>query len=72
MEALQMLKFNYKKSRLNFMAEWQSPPIASEDEDWLRQLDATDEQDRGAAIKAVTELFGMADNLQMPEDDIGA
>ncbi|KAJ7934128.1 hypothetical protein B0H13DRAFT_1591792, partial [Mycena leptocephala] len=26
MEALQKLKFNYKKSRLNFMSEWQSAP----------------------------------------------
>jgi hypothetical protein len=33
MEALQMLKFNYKKSRLNFMADWQSAPIADDEED---------------------------------------
>ncbi|KAJ7812147.1 hypothetical protein B0H14DRAFT_3479040 [Mycena olivaceomarginata] len=38
MEALQMLKFNYKKSWLNFMADWQSAPITDNEEDWLRQL----------------------------------
>jgi hypothetical protein len=38
MEALQMLKFIYKKSRLNFMADWQSAPSTDDDEDWLRQL----------------------------------
>jgi hypothetical protein len=38
MEMLQMLKFTYKKSRLNFMADWQSAPIAAEEEDWLRTL----------------------------------
>ncbi|KAJ7799245.1 hypothetical protein B0H14DRAFT_3491819 [Mycena olivaceomarginata] len=27
MEALQMLKFNYKKARLNFISEWQSPAV---------------------------------------------
>ncbi|KAJ7801762.1 hypothetical protein B0H14DRAFT_2894537, partial [Mycena olivaceomarginata] len=27
MEAPQMLKLNYKKSRLNFMADWQTVPI---------------------------------------------
>jgi hypothetical protein len=66
MEALQMLKFNYKKSHLNFMAEWQSPPIPPEDEHWLCQLAATDEQDRSSVIQVVRELFNMADDIQMP------
>ncbi|KAJ7622680.1 ribonuclease H-like domain-containing protein [Mycena rosella] len=66
-----MLKFNFKKSRLNFMAEWQSPPIPPEDEDWLRQLAATDENDRDAAVAAIRELFNTADNIQMLEEDIG-
>jgi hypothetical protein len=72
MEALQMLKFNYKKSRLNFMAKWQSPPIPPEDEYWLQQLASTDDNDRSAAIQAIRELFDMADDIQMPEEDIGA
>ncbi|KAJ7645730.1 hypothetical protein B0H17DRAFT_959478 [Mycena rosella] len=71
MEALQMLKFNFKKSQLNFMAEWQSPLILPEDEDWLRQLAATDENDCDAAAAAIRELFNTADNIQMPEEDIG-
>ncbi|KAJ6582302.1 hypothetical protein B0H19DRAFT_1252405 [Mycena capillaripes] len=65
-----MLRFNYKKSRLNFMAEWQLPPIA-EDEDWLRHLAATDEHDRSTAVQAIRALFDMADDIQMPEEDIG-
>jgi hypothetical protein len=35
MEALQMLKFNYKKLRLNFMSDWQTVPVADDNEDWL-------------------------------------
>ncbi|KAJ7495122.1 hypothetical protein FB451DRAFT_1360076 [Mycena latifolia] len=38
MEALQMLKFNFKRTRLNFMAEWQSAAVLDEEEDWLRIL----------------------------------
>jgi hypothetical protein len=38
MEALQMLKFNFKKTRLNFMSEWQCVPIPDAEEDWLRKL----------------------------------
>ncbi|KAJ7462438.1 hypothetical protein FB451DRAFT_1180731 [Mycena latifolia] len=37
MEALQMLKFNFKRAQLNFMAEWQSAAVPDE-EDWLRIL----------------------------------
>jgi hypothetical protein len=35
MEALQMLKFHFKKSRLNFISEWQSAIAADDKEDWL-------------------------------------
>jgi hypothetical protein len=39
MEPLQMLKFNYKKSRLNFMSDWQTVAIPDEEDvDWLRIL----------------------------------
>jgi hypothetical protein len=38
MEALQMLKFNFKKARLNFMSEWQSPLVAEDKEGWLWDL----------------------------------
>ncbi|KAJ7851593.1 hypothetical protein B0H14DRAFT_2355149, partial [Mycena olivaceomarginata] len=46
MEALQMLKFNYKKLRLNFMSDWQTVPVVDDDEDWLRTLADTDNKDR--------------------------
>jgi hypothetical protein len=38
MEALQMLKFNSKKARLNFMAEWKLAAVPDEEEDWLQIL----------------------------------
>jgi hypothetical protein len=72
MEALQMLKFNFKKSRLDFMSEWQAPPIPHDDEDWLRQLAAPDEEDRNTAAQAIEECFHMADNIFMTEDEVGA
>jgi hypothetical protein len=45
------------------MAEWQSPPILPEDEDWLQQLPAADENDRSSDIQAIKELFNMADDI---------
>jgi hypothetical protein len=71
MEALQMLKFNYKKSRLNFVADWQSAPIADDEEDWLRQLASTDETEQQEARQALTESFEMTDSftVRMPEDE---
>jgi hypothetical protein len=45
MEALQMLKFNFKKTRLNFMAEFQSVPDLDGNEDWLRQLAGEADED---------------------------
>ncbi|KAJ7314538.1 hypothetical protein DFH08DRAFT_943154 [Mycena albidolilacea] len=58
-----MLKFNYKKARLNFMSEWQSPAVPDGKEDWLRILaSAADERTRDAlAPKSVapTSLRGV-------------
>jgi hypothetical protein len=70
MEALQMLKFNFKKSRLNFMSEWQPVPVPDDEEDWLHLLaTATDEAERMEAMDALTESFEMGDTLiYMPED----
>jgi hypothetical protein len=70
MEALQMLKFNYKKLRLNFMTDWQSAPSTDDDEDWLRQLASSDEVDHQEAMQALTESFEMSGSftVQMPED----
>jgi hypothetical protein len=50
------------------MAEWQSPPILPEDEDWFRQLAAANENDGSSAIQAIKELFDMADDIWMLED----
>jgi hypothetical protein len=63
-----MLKCNYKKSRLNFMVDWQSAPIADNEEDWLCQLASTDETEQ----QAPTESFEMTDSftVRMPEDEI--
>jgi hypothetical protein len=74
MEAFTMLKFNFKKSHLNFMSEWQSALIADDDEDWLCQLAATNEAERMEAMRAIGESFEMADNLiiHMLEGNIGA
>jgi hypothetical protein len=72
MEALQMLKFNYKKARLNFMSEWQSPAVPDDEEDWLRIL-------ASAADKQVDTIWQeIADSSEltatgytkMPEEDV--
>ena len=55
MEALQMLKFNFKKTRLNFMTEFQSVPDFDGDEDWLRQL--AGEADEDSQRKVLREIF---------------
>ena len=63
-----MLKFNFKKSRLNFMLDWQSAPIGDDDEDWLRHLAAaTDEIGRTEAMEAL-EMTDDVD-IDMPEDN---
>jgi len=70
MEALQMLKFTFKKTRLDFMAEVRSPPEFDSEEDWLRKLgeedDAT-EQDR--IRREINDESALADGLyfEMPE-----
>jgi hypothetical protein len=33
------------------MSEWQAPPIPHDDEDWLRQLAASAEEDQNAAAQ---------------------
>jgi hypothetical protein len=51
----QMLKFNFKKTRLNFMTEFQSVPDLDGDEDWLRQL--AGEADEDSQGKVMREIF---------------
>jgi hypothetical protein len=62
MEALQMLKFSYKKSRLNFMADWQAPALGDDEEDWLRSPTAASETDRGVVQKG---LFITCENVEI-------
>ncbi|KAJ7933580.1 hypothetical protein B0H13DRAFT_1856085 [Mycena leptocephala] len=73
MEALQMLKFNFKKARLNFMSEWQSPLVAEDEEDWLRDLAmATDEQKNNIRREISDSCeFAEAEYMEMPEENDG-
>jgi hypothetical protein len=50
MESLQILKFNFKKAQLNFMADWQSVPVPDDEEDWLHILAGTVEE-QGETIR---------------------
>lgn len=67
-----MLKFNYKKSRLKFMSDWQTVPVADHDEDWLRILADTDENDRDLIWREIVDSCKSADRLiftEMPEEN---
>jgi hypothetical protein len=71
MEALQMLKFNFKKTRLNFMSEWQCAPIPDAEEDWLRKLGTeTDEEQQKNVRREIWEDWDLLDRqyFEMPED----
>jgi hypothetical protein len=61
MEALQMLKFNFKKSRLNFMADWQSALVPNDKEDWLRILAGTVEEQRETIRQEISDRCEFAD-----------
>ena len=50
-----MLKFNFKKTRLNFMTEFQSVPNLDGDEDRLCQL--AGEVDEDSQRKVLREIF---------------
>jgi hypothetical protein len=72
MEALQMLKFNYKKLRLNFMSDWQTAPVADDDEDWLRTLADSHDQDRDVVWREIVDSCDAADGIvftEMPEEN---
>ncbi|KAJ7479195.1 hypothetical protein FB451DRAFT_1032269, partial [Mycena latifolia] len=71
MEALQMLKFNFKKARLNFMADWQSAAVPDEEEDWLRILASTaDEPRQGEIWREISDSCeAEAQYTEMPEEN---
>ncbi|KAF8175182.1 hypothetical protein K438DRAFT_1771151 [Mycena galopus ATCC 62051] len=71
MEALQTLKFNYKKSRLNFMSEGQSATVADDDEDWGRVLaSTTDDKEKQDIRREISDSCDFADIMyfEMPEE----
>ncbi|KAJ7196749.1 hypothetical protein GGX14DRAFT_574563 [Mycena pura] len=70
MEALQMLKFTFKKMRLDFMAEFRSPPEFDSEEDWLRKLGVEeDEKEQESIMREIEHDNELADGLyfEMPE-----
>jgi hypothetical protein len=70
-EVLQMLKFNFKKLRLNFMSEWQSAALPDDEEDWLRLLTSTaDETHRKTIRREIGDSCDFADMpyIEMPEE----
>ncbi|KAJ6584215.1 hypothetical protein B0H10DRAFT_1926019 [Mycena sp. CBHHK59/15] len=72
MEALQMLKFHFKKSRLNFMSEWQSAIVADDEEDWLRVLASTgDDEHKKEIRREISDSCDFAEipYLEMPEEN---
>jgi hypothetical protein len=72
MEGLQMLKFNYKKARLNFMSEWQSPAVPDDEEDWLRILASAADERVDAIWWEITDSSELAATgyTEMPEEDV--
>jgi hypothetical protein len=67
-EAVQMLKFNFKKAQLNFMADWQLAPVPNNKEDWLRILVGTVEEQRETIRQEISDRCGFADgHAEMPD-----
>ncbi|KAJ7720361.1 hypothetical protein B0H16DRAFT_1474466 [Mycena metata] len=67
-----MLKFNYKKSRLNFMSDWQTVAAADDDEDWLQTLAETEGKDRDIIWCEIVDSCDAADGIiftEMPEEN---
>jgi hypothetical protein len=60
MEALQLLKFNFKKARLNFMLECQLPLVVEDKEDWPWDL-------AKATGNRRTTLRGKSDSCEFAE-----
>ncbi|KAJ7199055.1 hypothetical protein GGX14DRAFT_573135 [Mycena pura] len=72
MEALQMLKFTFKKARLDFMEEFRAAPECESEEDFLRILAAAvDEEKREATRREIREDTDLVDGryFDMPEDE---
>ena len=66
-----MLKFNYKKSRPNFMSDWQTVVIPDDEEDWLCILASKGNGDKEDSWWEVSDSCELADDtphLDMPEE----
>jgi hypothetical protein len=72
MEALQMLKFNYKKARLNFISEWQLPAVPDDKEDWLHILASAADEWVDAIWREIADSSELAATgyTEMPEEDV--
>ena len=68
-----MLKFNYKKERLNFMAEWQSAAVPDDEGDWLRVLaSSTDGTQRDGIRREILDSCELAvADMEMAEENDG-
>jgi hypothetical protein len=68
MESLQMLKLNFKKAWLNFMADWQLAPVPDDEEDWLRILAETVKEQRETTRREISDCCEFANgHVEMPD-----
>jgi hypothetical protein len=60
----------YKKSPPNFMVDWQSAPISTEEEDWLHTLASKSggEEEEAIQKEVLDSLFADITFLEMTED----
>jgi hypothetical protein len=65
-----MLKFNFKKAQLNFMADWQLAPVPHDEEDWLCILAGTAEEQRETIRWEILDSCEFADgHVEMPDEN---
>jgi hypothetical protein len=68
MEGLQILKFNFKKAWLNFMANWQLALVPDDKENWLCILAGTAEEQRETIRREILDSCEFADgHVEMPD-----
>jgi hypothetical protein len=68
MEALQMLKFSFKKQQLNFMSDYQAPPVG-DDEDHLHNLATASRTDTENLFrKNLMDVLADADTTDIPDE----
>jgi hypothetical protein len=58
--------------RLNFMSDWQTVPVADDNEDWLWTLADTDDEDRDVIWCEIVDSCNSADGIiftETPEEN---